>query len=472
MNNKIFMSLRLFLKTLAIKFLLNRKAIVGSNVMKTVWHQIMNISHSARRVFAHAAFAIAAALIGQPHVEAAVPTSDIAPNDIRGVKWTPKDEAKSGVLEFDTAGLSLNRFLNLLHGQGINSIVMKVVDLDNQIPDSVGTKAQKKTKRNAAIANTLKGIKNHGQQWHVFLWKREWFERSGVGVSGNEFETEMSEIINEAKAGGYDDILEGIMPIKVNIETSGAVLKYAVEAANDINSQTNNWLKNKTFLFPGAGMGAYFYGIQNAWSRVRLDGITKESSFFENIKIETRRFVFVLKNMPSQPADVCALDRFSSTFVEGGVTKKGWDELGGTALAGYTNRAQADAARYTFQNETMGFRDLRTYLANNSADYPWLTDVIYWGDANEGTTANSRSKQFHQTLHRLMVEDNGFKGHFTHYPVLNEEGDSATFDLRKYLFQVKTINGARTIQPRGTGWDNWKGWTVDGYIITPTDSTN
>jgi hypothetical protein len=194
---------------------------------------------------------------------------------------------------------------------------MKVVDLDNQIPDSVGNRAQKKAVRNAAIADTLKGIRNHAMSWHVFLWKREWFERSGASANRGEFETEMSEIINAAKNGGYDDILEGVMPIEVNLETSASVLKYAVEASNAINSQTANWLKRKTFLFPGAGMGAYFRGIRDAWDGVKLSGVNKQANFFENIKLETRRFSFILKNMPSQPADVCALDRYSPEFVEG-----------------------------------------------------------------------------------------------------------------------------------------------------------
>ncbi len=433
----------------------------------------MNITLLPRRVFAHAAFAITAALIGQSQVSAAVPTRDIAPHDIRGVKWTPQDEAKGGVLDFDTGGLPLNRFLDLLYDRGVNSIVMKVVDIDNQIPDSVGNRARKKAIRNAAIANTLKGIKNHSKPWHVFLWKREWFERSGAGVNNGEFETEMSEIINEARNGDYDDILEGIMPIEVNLETSASVLKYSVEVANSINSQTANWLKRKTFMFPGAGMGAYFRGIRDAWGSVKLSGVAKQANFFENIKLETRRFSFILKDMPSQPADVCALDRFSSSFVEDGVMKKGWDELGGELLAGYNTQAQADAARYTFQNETMGFRDLRAFINRNNASYPFVTDVIYWGDANEGMTANQVSKQFHQTFHTLMIEENDFTGHFTYYPVLNEQGSVVgNFNLRKYLFQVKTVNGARTIQARGTGWDNWKGWTVDGYTITPTDSSN
>jgi hypothetical protein len=434
---------------------------------------MMNMIEIPRKVLAHAVFAITSALIGPSYVQAAVPAKDIAPHDIRGVKWTPKDEAKGGVLEFDTGGIPLSTFLDQLHNRGVNSIVMKVVDLDNQIPDTVGNLAQKKAKRNAAIASALKGIKSHSKPWHVFLWKREWFERSGAGVNRGEFETEMSEIINAAKSGGYDDILEGVMPIEVNVETSAAVLKYAVEASNAINSQTANWLKRKTFMFPGAGMGAYFRGIRDAWGDVRLSGVTKQANFFENIKLETRRFSFILKDMPSQPAAVCALDRYSPSFVENGVMKKGWDELGGELLAGYSTQAQAAAARYTFQNETMGFRDLRAFVNRNNATYPFMTDVIYWGDANEGMTTNTRSKYFHQTFHRLMVEENDFTGHFTYYPVLNEEGNALSdFNLRKYLFQVKTINGAPTIQPRGTGWDNWKGWTVDNYTITPTDSSN
>jgi hypothetical protein len=411
--------------------------------------------------------------ITQSPVRAAVPAKDISPNDIRGVKWTPKDEAKAGVLEFDTAGLPLDRFLDLLHDRGINSIVMKVVDLDNQIPDSVGNRAQKKAIRNAAIADTLKGIRSHARPWHVFLWKREWFERSGAGVNRGEFETEMSEIINAAKSGGYDDILEGVMPIEVNLENSASVLKYAVEVSSAINSQTANWLQGKSFFFPGAGMGSYFRGIQNAWGDVTLSGVSKQRNFFETIKLQTRRFSFILKNMPSQPAEVCALDRYSASFVEDGVMKKGWDELGGELLAGYATAAQAAAARYTFQNETMGFRDLRAFVNRNNANYPFVTDVIYWGDANEGMTANTRSKHFHQTFHRLMTEQNNFTGHFTYYPVLNEAGDAfSNFELRKHLFQVRTVNGVRTIQPRGTAWENWQGWNVDGYTITPTDSTN
>ncbi len=432
----------------------------------------------SRCAFARALFALTTAFFGPSILSAAVPTADIAPNDIRGVKWTPVDEAKTGILDFDTAGMSTRRFLNALAAQGINSIVLKVVDIDNQIPDSVGTPAQKKAIRNAAIAAALQGIKANGNPWHVFLWKREWFERNGApttgaGTTAGEYESQMSEIINEAKAGGYDDILEGVMPIETNIESATSVLKYAVETANAINALTGNWLKGKTYLFPGAGMGAYFRGIQNSWGLVTLrNGITKQANFFQNIGAETRRFTFVLKNMPSQPLNVCALAKYNETFTEGGVTKKGWTELGSTANAGFGNFATAEAARITFQNQTMGFTDLISFLTTNSVTYPWLANVIYWGDANEGMTANEVSQFFHQSFHTRLIENNGKKGHFTYYPVLNEAGVSTNFNLRKFLFQVVTVNGKQTLQPRGTGWQNWQGWVVNGYTIIPTTSAN
>ncbi len=424
--------------------------------------------------FTSTALGLVAMLLSQVGTEAAVPCSDISPDCIRGVKWTPKDEAKGGVVEFDTAGLTMTEFLDELNAKGINSIVLKIVDIDNQIPDSVGTDAQKKKKRNAAIATALNGIKCHSKSWHVFLWKRNWFEKKGRPASGNEFISELSEIINTAKSDGYDDILEGIMPIENNIASSASVLKYAVEAAHGINGQTKNWLKSKTFLFPGAGMGAYFRGIDTAWTNVTLSkDITKETNFFENMKKETCRFIFVLKNMPSQPADVCALDKYSQTFIENGVSKKGWEELGSTATAGYATEAEAETARYTFQNETMGFRDLKNFLTTNAATYPSQTGVIYWGDANEGMTANERSEFFHQTFHKLMTEENGYKGHFTYYPVLNETATIvSSFNLRKYLFQVKTVKCKQTIQPRGTGWQNWQGWVKKKYTIVPTTSEN
>jgi len=410
-------------------------------------------------------------------LHAAVPKAALPPSEIRGIKWTPFQEAKTGVLTFDTAGLPMADFLDQLHERGVNAVVLKMVDLENQIPDSVGPPPVKLAKRTAGLLEALQSLRAHPQPWHVFVWKRNWFEKNGrPNDGGDEFIQEMSELIQAAKQAGCDDILEGVMPIEINVESTPRMLKFALEAAHGINARTDGWLRGKTLLFPGAGMGGYFHGLTSAWDDVELSGLTKEPTFYETMAKEVRGFSFVLKNMPSQPAKSCGLDHYNEPFTENGTAWTGWNALGGEKNGGLAEGAEgADPAaiRYQFLNGPIGFQELRQFLREHQTAYPALANVIYWGDANEGMTANQRSQFFHQTWHQLLVTENGWGGHFTYYPALNKAGDThSQFDLRKFLFQVKTVDGKNQLVARGTGWKNWQGWPHADYTITVTDSTN
>lgn len=405
-------------------------------------------------------------------LHAAVPTSPINPDLIRGVKWTPVAEAQTGILDFDTAGIRPDRFLSLLHTKGINSIVLKVEEPTHQIPATVGNEARRITVRNAAIVTALKALKNAPDEWHVFLWRRAWLQRNGKDISDKEFESDMSGLINVLKSNGCDDIVEGIMPIETNIGDSASVLRIAVQTAHGINKATKNWLQKKTFLFPGAGMGAWFRGIDRSWGNVTLSrGITKKRSFFDNIADETRYFSFVVKNMPSHSTKSCVLGNYNTSFKENGTTYKGWEELGSENNPGFATDAEAESQRRKFLNEIMGFRDL-VQLVKNSG-HPSHAHVIYWGDANEGMTGNKRSEYFHQTWHQLMVKEQSMKGYFSYYPLLDERPNVIDdFDRRKFLFRIQDRNGVPSLQPRGRGWTNWQGWPQPSYSIVPNNSSN
>ena len=411
-------------------------------------------------------------LVCNSTLHAAVPSAPLNPDQIHGVKWTPVAEAQTGILDFDTAGLPIDKFLSLLHAKGINSIILKVEEPSHQIPASVGDEGRRIAVRNAAIITALKALKKTPDEWHVFFWRRAWFQRNGKDIADREFETDMSDLINVLKSAGCDDIVEGIMPIETNIEDSASVLRLTVQTAHGINQKTKNWLKNKTFLFPGAGMGAWFRGIDRSWAKVSLSkGIAKKQSFFDNIAEETKFFSFVIKNMPSQKAKVCALDSYNSTFKEGGTTHKGWEDLGSEGKSGFATDAEAEPERKKFLDEIMGFRDLVQMLKNSG--HPNHAHAIYWGDANEGMTANKRSEHFHKTWHQLMVTEQSMKGYFTYYPVLDERtkaGDD--FDRRKFLFRIQEENGVPVLQPRGKGWANWQSWPQPSNSMAPNNSSD
>lgn len=435
-------------------------------------------------------FGAACAAILSTVAVASIPTSDISPGSIRGVKFTPTDEGANGP-GFSYAGLSSTKFFDELAAKGINSVVLKVCDLQNQLPPNTTAR-----QRYDAIASVLTAIKNNSHPFHVFLWKRQWYQDSGTNTQPStttEFESEMAQIINWAVADNLDGVIEGIMPIEVNTTGSQQTLKFSVMSAHYINQLTvnaskypNGFLHLKTFLWPGAGMGAFFQNIDTAWSSITFpSGITKQANFFAQMTSEARRFSFIYKNMHSQDLPKCSLGSYNLDNYDGN-NSYGWDTIGCNLTFGsFNTQALADAERKRFLNDPaiMGYSTLKSFLAGaDAAAHPWMANVIYWGDANEGVATNceatSASKYMAAIAHQLLVTESGRLGSFIYYPCLNKGDDAITptpFDNRKFLFIVKTVGGVDGMYARGTagtGWANWQGWPQTNYTVLIHTATN
>jgi hypothetical protein len=432
---------------------------------------------------------ISSLLVVCAQVRASVPTSDLAPGAIRGVKWTPANEGANGPA-FDYAGLTATKFLDELALKGINSIILKVCDLDNQLPPGT-TEAD----RYNAIRTVLQAIVANSHPFHVFLWKRQWYQDSGVNTAPSattEFEREMANIINWAVRDGVDGVIEGIMPIEVNTTGSQQTLKFSVMSAHYINQLTvnaskypNGFLHLKTFMWPGAGMGAFFKNIDTSWSAISFPaGITKQADFFAQMTGEVRRFSFIYKNMHSQDSARCSLGSYNLDNYDG-QGSYGWDTIGCNLTFGsFNTQALADAERKRFLNDpaVMGYASLKSFLNGTAAaSHPWMANVIYWGDANEGVATNctstSASKYMAAPAHTLLVTESSRLGSFIYYPCLPKGADDIVpipFDNRKFLFIVKTVGGVDGMYARGTagtGWQNWQGWPSGSYsVLIHTDA--
>jgi hypothetical protein len=277
------------------------------------------------------------------------------PSLLEGIKFKPLDDefTNSSSPEMDTGAVDGPNPTDLLtYAQaaaglltnGINTVVLKY-EAENDLPSGV-TAAQ----RDNEILSMLQALKSASPNFRVYLWQRRWLQQSGSNNGGGtKFINGMSGIVNQIRTAGLDDVLRGLCLIENNLENSTDVLAHALGIVRGINSNTGNWLTNRSFFIPGAAMGAYFVGIDAA-----------NTNFFSQMASQVRYFAFTFKFFKSQPASVCAL----------GALNTAWD----ANLNSGTVPSQVAWLR-----SVMGLSDLENYIAANRGDYPNLANVIYWG---------------------------------------------------------------------------------------------
>lgn len=353
------------------------------------------------------------------------------PQLIEGVKWKnegPSDAATS--VRFETRGLSYAQGAANLHSNGIHTVVLKVGEL--KIFPSGTTIAQ----RDAEVIALLQALKGHHPTVRVYLWTRRWMQRSGSYQSGaEEVASEFSSLINQAKAAGVDDILEGVCPIETNLETSYQTLERALFTVQRINTYTGGWLTNKTFFMPGAGMGAYFVGIHNAYP-----------GFFHQMSSGVKHFAFIFKFYKSQDVDVCSLGALNDAWIA---------NFGNGSTTNVDQRVA-----WLRSTDGMGVADLETFINANRAAYPRLANVIYWGDSGDGMDVMTR--QSIQACHRLLVQSNGWTGAFFNmaYGAIQDAGQGRT----RFCLQVDTNtlgvvkNFTQNDKNTMTVWEEWRRW--------------
>jgi len=365
------------------------------------------------------------------------------PDLIEGVKFKPLDDEFSNSVspQFDTGAIDGPNPTNLLTyaqaasglaSNGITTVILKFETQDD-LPSGVNA-----AQRDAEIIAMITALRSANPNFRVYLWERRWLQQGGSSNGGGtKFINGMSSIINQIHAAGVDDVLKGIGVIENNLENSTQVLQHAVGIVQGINANTDNWLTNKSFFMPGAGMGAYFVGIDKAYP-----------DFFNQMSQQVRYFAFTFKFFKSQPANVCSL----------GALNAAWD----ANLGGGTPASQAAWLR-----SVMGVADLENCIHANRTAYPNLANVIYWGDSGDGLIVMSQTNI--QAVHSLLVEDNGWTGSFFDmaYCALSATGNDRT----KYALTVDPVtraiaknvgNNDKNNMPVWNEWQRWN-WISPGY---------
>jgi hypothetical protein len=365
------------------------------------------------------------------------------PNLIEGVKFKPLDDEFSNSVspQLDTGAIDGSNPTNLLTyaqaaaglvSNGINTVVLKYETQDD-LPSGVNS-----AQRDAELISMITALKFANPNFRVYLWERRWLQQGGSSNGGGmKFISGMSSIINQIRAAGVDDVLKGIGVIENNLENTTDVLQHALGIIQGINTNTDYWMTNKSFFMPGAGMGAYFVGIDKA-----------DPDFFSQMSQQVGYFAFTFKFFKSQPASVCSL----------GALNPAWDANLGSGTPD---------SQVAWLRSVMGVADLENYINANRAAYPNLANVIYWGDSGDGLIVMSQTNI--QAVHKLLVEENGWTGSFFDmaYCALSATGNDRT----KYALTVDPVthtvaknvaNNDKNTMPMWDEWQRWN-WISSGY---------
>lgn len=282
---------------------------------------------------------------------------------------------------------------------------------------------------------------------NFYLYQRQWLQRLNfpngdyrTSPWAAQFSDRMSRFINVARRERLTR-LQGIMPIETNLNGTAELQNRSLYVARRINARTQGWLKTHTFMFPGAGMGSYFKGIQ-----------LNATQWLTQMKPETGYFALIYKHMRSQPGGVNRLERLNDRW-------KYYVGRGSTASV---------ARQVRYLNDEMGLADLAYISRHHRAQFPRHTQVVFWGDAADGVcwlSGLSDQRYNYNTmraLHRILVEQNNWRGHIFNTPFTSTEAEKC--DLWKYMITVepRTHHRARNFAWNHSRthrvWDEWQGW--------------
>ncbi|WP_306750045.1 hypothetical protein [Saccharothrix yanglingensis] len=377
-----------------------------------------------------------------------------SPDAIRGLKWrgvqlTQPPNPKFAV-RFETRGLPYATAAFSLANNNLSTVVLRVANMGD-LP--AGTTRRQ---RDDEIIKLLREL--HRQGVTTYLWKRQWFQRSGITISyqrpfteagADEFIDDMSRLINRARTEGIAGSLQGVAAIETNLNNCAELRERTLYVARGINSRTDNWLTSRTLLMPGAGMGPYFKGIHNGGE-----------AWLTQLKAQTGYFALIYKHMRSQDGNVCELQSLNGRWDQA----VGWDA------------ARTPDQQIAFLRTTMGLSDLEWYFRTHRAGYPNHTHVVFWGDLGDGVaglSARDGQPQWNyntmRALHRLLVKTNRWHGYFFNFPFAREGATGQ--DLWRYLITVAD-DGSNTRRknraPNRSGthevWDEWHLWPQENAV--------
>jgi hypothetical protein len=417
---------------------------------------------------------------------------------IQGVKWKNDMYCQDHAIRagFETQGLTYESAVRKLCNHGVKDIVLKIAEpsiLDWHLPTSSDqegmgqpecnnkarsdgysypsntlkgpchglSKSQCVATRDNEIIKMLKAIKaikaEAGcEDMRAFVWQRQWMY---LDSKVTEYVDEMSALINLARSNGVGDTLDGIAPIEVHLGGSCQVKDRALDIPRRINAKTGGWLKNKAWMFPGAGNGAWFVGINSGASCMSGD------AFFEQLASEVRYFAFIYKQMAFDQCveGNCQIRERHLGNPDAGIP--GWDEmLGGNSAKTVEERKQwlLDDSRGMGVQSLIGLIDAQAAKGRG-----WLANVVFWGDSGDGI--HLIDDRTFRAVHDIFIYNGGaprsdrYRNYFFNMPLVREQGDSL---WPKVLLKLSDSNNTsenndescRAVDNMGV-YDCWKHWS-------------
>ena len=350
----------------------------------------------------------------------------IHPDSLTGLKWKPdnlensgRDYAVSPDLEY--GNLSRREAVEALNNYEIEAVVLRYNEED-RIEPGIEDPWPREAFDTAAF-NLIKEIKKYSPETSVYFWKRQWFNRNESQV--DMFVDPMVKYIDSAEAQGFDDVVAGVCPIETNLGNSTQTLAKALQVAKEINKRTGGWLKDKTFFWPGAGMGQWFVNID-------VGGET----FFKSIQKECKHFAFIFKYMLSQPTH----EEFHKNAEFEEVTT-------------YGSKEEIQA----FLRTELGLDDLKKYLSTWKDEYPRHANVIFWGDNGDGISGfmgRNNSKPVEATQ-ELLLEEYKWGGNMFNLVIANQHAHP------KRIAKSVLIEQNGVANPNDEVYDIWANWEAE-----------
>ncbi|MFD8396210.1 hypothetical protein ACFV2N_45250 [Streptomyces sp. NPDC059680] len=375
-----------------------------------------------------------------------------SPDAIRGLKWRteprapqPGDSFDTFGVRFDTQGIPYSAAIGSLVGNGFRTVILRVADMSD-LPRGATV-----DQRNDEVIKLLRELSH--RKMNVYLWKCQWFQRKDVDggeyyrhAGADEFIADMSELINRARREGLMG-LRGVSPIETNLNNCWELRDRALYVAKRINAHTDGWLKEHTFMMPGAGMGSYFKGLDNG-GRTWLAAMERQVG----------HFALIYKHMKSQENGVCELEGLNTL----------WSYYVGSRASTTVDQ------QIRFLRNDMGFGDLERYFRYYRREFPRHTHVVFWGDVGDGVSLMSALEGEPQcnyntvrALHRLIVKENQWHGYFFDFAFGDKAAAGA--DLWRYQMLVDRRSGRRTRNlamnhsETHTVWSEWHKWAEENF---------
>lgn len=361
----------------------------------------------------------------------------IHPDSITGVKWKPDNHENSGrdyavSPDLEYGNLTRREAVETINNYGIHAVVLRYNEADRIEPDIEDPWPREAF--DTAAFGLVKEIRQYSPGTSVYFWKRQWFNRNESQV--DVFVDAMAHYINTAKAEGFDDVIAGVCPIETNLDNATETLSTALVVAREINKKTDDWLKDKTFFWPGAGMGQWFVNID-------VGG----ESFFTSMQKECKYFAFIFKYMLSQ--DNNAGIHLNAEF----------EDL-------TTNGSKEEIK--DFLRTKLGLNDLKAYLSAWESKYPRYANVIFWGDNGDGINAfMGRNNSIPvEAMQELFLEEYGWGGNFFNLVLANENAHP------KRIGKTILLEGDGAVYENGEVYHIWAGWKADQTITAVEQESN